>query len=173
MWQLGSGADVWHSADGVKWTCATKAAAFGKRAASAVVAFDDRLWLIGGRIDKRSDPPEKGYEQYTTFNDVWSSPDGANWTRVLANAPWTARMWFISKTYAGRIWIIGGYDNAHHKNLGDVWYSEDGTDWHQFVSKTQFEPRHEPTCYVFQGSLWVIAGNTWPVRNDVWRLTLR
>ncbi len=172
MWQLGSGADVWHSADGVKWTCATKAAPFEKRAASAVVAFDDRLWLLGGRIDKQADPPEKGYEQYTTFNDVWSSPDGATWTRVLANAPWTPRMWFISKAYADRIWIIGGYDNANHKNLGDVWYSEDGEDWQKFTSKAQFEPRHEPTCYVFNKSLWVVAGNTWPVRNDVWRLTL-
>ena len=25
---------------------------------------------------------------------------------------------------------------------------------------------------IFDGSLWVVAGNTWPVVNDVWRLTL-
>ena len=173
MWQLGSGADVWHSTDGVKWTCATKAASYGKRAASAVVAFDDRLWLMGGRIDKRANPPEEGYEQYTTFNDVWCSRDGVDWTRVLEKAPWVPRMWFISKAYAGRMWTVGGYDNAKHKNLGDVWYSDDGVHWREFVSKTRFEPRHEPTCYVFKESLWVVAGNTWPVRNDVWRMTLR
>ena len=172
MWQLGSGQDIWHSADGKNWTCAVKAATYGRRAASAVVAFNDRLWLIGGRVPNRNDPPEKGYEQYTTFNDVWSSADGVSWKCDLEHAPWAPRMWFISKAYAGRMWIIGGYDNVNHKNFGDVWYSDDGVQWHEFQSKTSFEPRHEPTCYVFKKSLWVVAGNTWPVRNDVWRLTL-
>jgi hypothetical protein len=172
MWQLGSGQDVWHSADGINWTCVTKAAPYGPRAASAVVVFNNQLWLMGGRTNEPNSPPEKGYEQYTTFNDVWCSTDGARWTRVVEHAPWPPRMWFIAKTYARRIWIIGGYDNVNHKNFGDVWYTEDGTHWHQFVSKTTFEPRHEPTCYVFGDSLWVVAGNTWPVRNDAWRLAL-
>jgi hypothetical protein len=139
---------------------------------TAVVVFDDKLWLNGGCTNEPNDPPEEGYEKYTTFNDVWCSEDGANWTRVLDHAPWKPRMWFISKVYAGRMWIIGGYDNANHKNLSDVWYTDDGVHWHEFVAKTSFEPRHEPTCYVYRGSLWVVAGNTWPVRNDVWRLTL-
>ena len=141
-------------------------------AASAVVVYEGKLWLFGGRISKRNTPPEKGYEKYTTFNDVWCSADGVQWTRVLEHAPWAPRMWFISKVYAGKMWIVGGYDNAHRKNLGDVWHSTDGVHWQQFAAQTSFEPRHEPTCYVYDGSLWVVAGNTWPVKNDVWRLTL-
>ena len=81
-------------------------------------------------------------------------------------------MWFVSKVHAGRMWIIGEYDNANKRNLGDVWYSEDGVHWRELVSKPCFEPRHEVTCYVFADRLWVVAGNTWPVRNDVWRLRL-
>jgi len=172
MWQLGSGSDVWHSSDGQHWTCATANAPYGPRAAAAVVVFAGKLWLMGGRVDRTNTPPEKGYKQFTTFNDVWCSADGKNWTRVLEHAPWSPRMWFISKVYAGRIWIIGGYDNVNHQNLGDVWYTADGVTWHQFVSQPTFEPRHEPTCYVYRNSLWVVAGNTWPVKNDVWRLTL-
>jgi len=172
MWQLGSGQGIWHSTDGKDWTCAVKVATYGPRAASAVVVFNNRLWLMGGRVTNRNRPPEKGYEQYTTFNDVWSSADGVGWERVLEHAPWAPRMWFISKVYADRMWIIGGYDNVNHKNFGDVWYSGDGVHWHEFRSRTSFEPRHEPTCYIFKKSLWVVAGNTWPVRNDVWRLTL-
>jgi hypothetical protein len=53
-----------------------------------------------------------------------------------------------------------------------VWYTVDGAAWQDLSSATRFTPRHEPTCYVFDNSLWVVAGNTWPVRNDVWRLTL-
>jgi hypothetical protein len=81
-------------------------------------------------------------------------------------------MWFISKVYAGRMWIIGGFDNAHGANLGDVWYTEDGEHWQQFVAENGFSPRHEPTCYVYDNSLCVVAGNSWPLMNDVWRLTL-
>ncbi len=172
MWQLGSGTDVWRTGDGVDWIRVASNAPYGDRSASAVAAYDNRLWVMGGRIDGRNDPPEKGYPHYTTLNDVWCSEDGVHWTRVLEHAPWSPRMWFIPKVYAGRLWIIGGYDNANSVNLGDVWYTEDGREWHEFKPDTRFSPRHESTCYVFKNSLWVVAGNTWPVVNDVWRLTL-
>ena len=102
--------------------------------------------------------------------------DGRFWPRyrkkVVDHAPWAPRMWTISKVYDGRMWLIGGYDNVNSTNLGDVWTSADGVEWQQFVSEPQWKARHESTCYVFDGSLWVVAGNTWPVVNDVWRLTL-
>ena len=172
IWQLGSGEDVWNTTDVVNWTCVTKKAPYGNRAASAVVVFDNRLWLMGGRTPVPNTPPEKGYKDITTHNDVWCSADGANWTRVLEHAPWAPRQWHIAKVYRDRIWVIGGHDNVHSKNFGDVWYTPDGKTWHPFVSKTQFSPRHEVTAYVYDDSLWVVAGNAWPVQNDVWRLTL-
>ena len=172
MWQLGSGPDVWHSADGVNWTCATRQASYGNRSGTAVTVFGDRFWLMGGSVGGPNTPPEKGYPQITTFNDVWCSRDGANWTRVVEHAPWAPRKWFVAQVYADRMWIIGGYDNVHHANFGDVWCTVDGIAWQELSSTTRFTPRHEPTCYVFDNSLWVVAGNTWPVRNDVWRLTL-
>ena len=172
MWQLGSGADVWNTADGVNWTCVTKEAPYGSRYGSAVTVYKDKLWVMGGSISRPNNPPEKGYPKITTLNDVWCSADGANWQRVLEHAPWAQRMWFISKVYAGRMWIIGGFDNVHHLNFPDVWYTEDGVTWRELISETKFSPRHEPTCYVYDNSLWVVAGNMWPVLNDVWRLTL-
>lgn len=173
MWQLGSGKDVWHSTDGVEWTCATDSAPYGPRSAAAVVVLGGKMWLMGGRITQENTPPEKGYPKFTTYNnDVWRSTDGARWECVAEHAPWAPRMWFIATAYADRMWIIGGYDNVNHRNLGDVWYTEDGEEWHEFVSDTKFSPRHESTCYVRDGSLWVVAGNSWPVQNDVWRLTL-
>ena len=172
MWQLGSGRDVWCSTDGVNWTCVAKEAPYDSRSASAVTVFQGKLWVMGGSLGKPNDPPEKGYPSMTTCNDVWCSADGATWTRVLEHAPWAPRMWFVSKVYAGRMWIIGGFDNVHAANFGDVWYTEDGTTWHEFISETKFSPRHEPTVYVYDKSLWVVAGNSWPVTNDVWKLTL-
>ena len=172
IWQLGSGADVWSTADGVNWTCAVEKAPFGARMGSAVAAYDGKLWLMAGNTPGANDPVEKGYKDVTTHNDVWCSEDGDHWTRVLEHAPWLPRQWCVAAVYAGRLWLIGGYDNVRAGNLGDVWTTTDGRDWRPFESPVRFAPRHEVTPYVFDGSLWVVAGNTWPVVNDVWRLTL-
>ena len=172
MWQLGSGPDVWSSPDGTNWTCVCKEAAYGSRSAAAVVSYAGKLWVMGGGSTGANTPPEKGYENITTHNDVWCSGDGANWTRVAEHAPWPPRQWFCAKEYAGEIWIAGGYDNVNAQNLGDVWHTKDGKNWVKFESDPVFSPRHEPTLYVFDNSLWVVAGNSWPVKNDVWRLTL-
>jgi hypothetical protein len=172
MWQLGSGEDVWSTSDGKEWQLITAAAPFGKRVASSVAAFGGKLWLMGGYVAQPNDPPEKGYPQFTTCNDVWCSTNGSDWERVMEHGPWTPRMWAIAETYRDELWLIGGYDNRNGRNFDEVWHSSDGSSWRECKSETRFSPRHEPTCLVYQDSLWMIAGNTWPVLNDVWRLTL-
>jgi hypothetical protein len=172
IWQVGSGADVWSTEDGRNWTCVCKNAPFGKRFAAAVTAFAGKLWLMGGSTPGVNHPPEKGYKNITTHNDVWCSTDGRRWERVLEHAPWGPRQWFAAAVYAGRLWIIGGYDNVHHANFGDCWTTKDGRHWREFKSSPCWSARHEPTVYVYDGSLWVVAGNHWPVTDDVWRLTL-
>jgi hypothetical protein len=171
MWQLGSGQDVWSSRDGERWDCATTNATYGPRFATAVACFKGKLWVMGGAMEKTNAPPEALYKQFTTFNDVWCSASGADWTRVVEHAPWSARMWFIPVVYADRLWIIGGFDNVHRANVDDVWWTEDGASWHRLETRTKFSPRHESTAYVYDNSLWVVAGNSWPLMNDIWRLT--
>jgi len=171
MWQLGSGEDVWNTTDGVKWTCTAEHASYGERYATATSAFAGKLWVMAGATHKPNDPPEKGYPKLTTLNDVWCSADGANWTRVLERAPWAPRMWSVAIVYADRLWIIGGFDNVHGRNLDDLWWTKDGTNWQRLETKTKFTPRHEVTPYVWDNHLWVVGGNMWPLMNDVWRLT--
>ena len=171
MWQLGSGRDVWHTTDGAVWNCATTNVPYGPRFASAAVSFKGKLWVMGGSVEKTNTPPENVYQQFTTYNDVWSSADGATWTRAVEHAPWGPRMWFVPIVYANRLWIIGGFDNVHRANFDDVWWTEDGIQWHRLETKTRFSPRHEVTAYVHENSLWVVAGNSWPLMNDVWKLT--
>ena len=171
LWVLGSGPDVWSSPDGVNWTCVCREAPYGKRYAAEVVSHNGRLWLMGGSTPGPNNPPEKGYPNSTTHNDVWSSADGVEWKREIEHAPWDPRQWFAAVCYDGEIWVLCGYDNVKQRNMADVWHSRDGIEWRELVSETQFSPRHEPACYVFDGSLWVVAGNSWPLDNDVWRLT--
>jgi len=172
MWQLGSAADVWNTSDGVNWVKVADNLPYGKRFAAAVTVFDGKFWLMGGNLKQPNNPPEKGYKDNTTFNDVWCSEDGVAWTRVVEHAPWAPRQWFVARPYAGKLWVVGGYDNVNAANLGDVWCTDDGVNWTQVVCEPSFSGRHEPTCYVYKGSFWIVAGNSWPVLNDVWRLTL-
>ncbi len=172
MWQIGSAKDVWNTTDGVNWTKVADDLPYGDRYAAAVAVFGGKMWLMGGSLKQPNDPPEKGYEANTTFNDVWCSEDGVTWTRVAEHASWAPRQWFTARAYAGKLWVIGGYDNVNAANLGDVWCTTDGVNWTEATSENSFSGRHEPTCYVYKGSLWLAAGNSWPVLNDVWRLTL-
>jgi hypothetical protein len=172
MFQLGSGRDVYRSTDGVEWDCVLAETPYGNRSGAAVATYAGKLWVMGGGSPGANDPVEKGYETITTHNDVWSSADGVTWERVTEHAPWAARKWFIAWEYAGKLWIIGGYDNVNSDNFADIWYTEDGVEWTRFESEPMWSSRHEPTVYVYDGSLWVVAGNHWPVQNDVWRLTL-
>lgn len=172
MFQLGSGRDVWASSDGVTWECVQADTGYESRSGSAVASYNGKLWVMGGSVGRPNNPPEKGYKDITTLNDVWCSADGVTWERVLEHAPWAPRKWFVAAVYADKLWIIGGYDNVNHDNFAEAWYTEDGVNWTKFESETMWSSRHEPTVYVFDGSLWVVAGNHWPVTNDVWRLTV-
>jgi leucine-zipper-like transcriptional regulator 1 len=57
MWVMCSGGggmtmpftnDVWYSADGTNWNCATPSAQFGPRDVQTAVVFKQRMWLIAG-----------------------------------------------------------------------------------------------------------------------------
>lgn len=71
--------EIWRSADGVTWTRVTPIGTiFSPRDRHAAVAFNNKLWVVGGWDEF----PGLGGTG-TRFNDVWSSPDGVNWTQQI------------------------------------------------------------------------------------------
>ena len=171
IWEIG-GSQVWNTTDGVNWTCVARDLPFGSRSRATIMSYDGRLWLMAGSVGVPNDPPESGYPGITTLNDVWCSADGVTWERVLEHAPWAERQWTVGEVYRDRMFIIGGYDNRHEANFGDVWWTTDGVSWHELPTPEGYLARHEASPYVFDDSLWIVAGNTWPVVNEVWRITI-
>lgn len=155
--------DIWSSEDGKEWAQVTAKAPWAPRAYHAAVAFRDKLWVFGGG---------NYLPNYEIRNDVWSSPDGVNWTRETEHAPWHGRLWFSAAVYRDRIWVLGGWTNNPSKNWNDVWYSEDGKSWKELKAEAAWAPRHEHSTFVFQDKLWVAGGMNPPLNNDVWRLDL-
>jgi hypothetical protein len=190
MWVLGGAAkgrflnDIWSSNDGVHWTLEVENAPWSPRTLhNTPLVLDGKMWIIGGAATG-------DYYPFRTYTDVWSSPDGRNWTRVTDEAPWPGRTWGSTVVYKDRLWLLGGFrSEPTWENLGDVWYSTDGADWRRLslpatcrhsgssnvpvvVNNSIWAPRHEMSVYAFDGKLWVVGGMVWPLMNDVWSLDI-
>lgn len=177
MWILGGDAiqghyqpDAWSSADGLTWTRESAELPWGDRVLHHVAVLDDTIYVMGGQT----------LPQFTTeadetvlYNDVWSSPDGVTWTRILEEAPWAPRgMIGGSAVWNDRIWLLGGgtYDTPDHPTrdyYDEVWSTADGVTWTRHAD-APWAPRQYHDVAVFDDRLWVLEGYAGGNRNDVW-----
>jgi hypothetical protein len=157
--------DVWSSPDGIDWTLVAGDVPWRDRVTHHVLAFDDRLWVLGGQQITYFDP--SGGD--AVYNDVWSSPDGVDWTRVLERAPWAPRGQILgAAVFKGRMWILGGGTyNDPRRYYRDVWSSADGVAWDR-VGRAPWAPREYHNVAVFDGRLWVLGGYRNGNLDDVW-----
>jgi len=161
--------DVWYSTDGAIWTKAVDSAGWAPRGIiHGKAVFDNKIWLLGGGLYGILPLPYS--EVY--YNDVWNSPDGIHWTRVLEHAPWIARIHHSVEVFDGKLWVMAG----HNKRIilignsflhNDVWYSSDGVNWKELPG-TPWKPTHAAAIAVFDSALYIIAGY---LKNDVWKLS--
>ena len=180
MWIVGGDAnqghyqnDVWSSADGKKWECATDNVPWGPRVLHYTVAFKNKLWVIGGQTL----PQFAGGVKEIFYDDVWCSRNGVDWEEVEVNEPHWPQRGMIGgfAVFKGRMWILGGgtYDTPKRpkrKFFNDVWSSADGSNWTCHVENAPWHPRQYHEVAVFDGKLWVMEGchTNGRNRNDVW-----
>jgi hypothetical protein len=166
--------DVWNSDDGVTWSRvdADRPVPWGPRALHYTVAFEGKIWVIGGQTIPQFAPCEERF-----YRDVWNSPDGIDWQRVVPREPcWAARgMIGGSVVFRKRIWILGGgtYDTPQRPErrfFNDVWSSADGASWTCHLEAAPWAPRQYHEVAVFDDRMWVLEGysETTGNRNDVW-----
>lgn len=158
--------DVWNSTDGKKWNLVNNKVPWGPRALHYTVAFDRKIWVIGGQTTPQFAPAEEIF-----YNDVWNTSDGVQWTKLEPKEPlWPPRgMIGGSVVFQNRMWILGGgtYDTPkvpERKLYNDVWSSADGVNWEQHVRFAPWRPRQYHSVAVFDGKMWVMEG----AGNDVW-----
>ncbi len=151
--------DVWSSTDGEVWERRTAAAGFSPRYQPGVLAFDGKLWVIGGG----------SWDEYGN-NDVWWSEDGASWTPATEHAAFPPRCEHAVVAHDGAMWVIGGYgeDGVYYN---DSWWSTDGIEWHQSSAPAPFSSRRLHEVVEYDGSIWVIGGRDedQTMLYDVWR----
>lgn len=122
---------------------------FRPKDGAGLVAFRDRLWLLGGWNPNYSP---------TTSNSVWNSPDGLRWT-LVTRAPWEGRHTSGWVVFNDRLWVVVGDRNSGHYQR-DVWSSPDGVQWDLVTDQVPWSDRVTPTVMAFQGRLWAMGGTT-------------
>jgi N-acetylneuraminic acid mutarotase len=164
--------DIWRSSDGINWTRVVPVGAtFPPRVRHAVVVSDNKLWVIGGWDEL----PAIGGTG-TRFNDVWSSPDGVNWTQQIpaGGAIFSPRLGHAAVVYGGKLWVIGGdIDGGGTETVvNDVWSTADGTSWVKVSDSAAFPAREGHGVAVFNDAMWIVGGDDANGgRSDVWKST--
>jgi hypothetical protein len=131
------------------------------------------MWLIGGW-----NPSDPVNFPRVTSNDVWSSPDGIQWTRVKPNTftgngdtlpsafvgenptDWRGRHLAGYVVFNDEMWIVGG-DGEQGQYQNDVWHSVDGVHW-TLAGYAPWLRRVLAYTLVFNNRIWVMGGQTVP-----------
>jgi leucine-zipper-like transcriptional regulator 1 len=97
--------DTWYSTDGKEWHKVSDSTCFAKNIIYSYIAFDNKLWAIGGYSDDGS----RG------FTDVWFSENGKRWMRATDSPSVTQRYATTAFIFLKRIWMSVGTDPS-------LWY---------------------------------------------------
>ncbi len=110
-----------------------------------LISFNNKLWLIGTRYGS-------GYRNM----EIWSSIDGATWTKNSTTPPISPRSSYGLTVHNNKLWIIG--NNQRYFKTRDVWSSVDGENWMQVTPDAGFESKiHSALSH--NGKLWVFCEN--------------
>lgn len=158
------------SAPAYEWESVTLKAPWAARDGAGILSYQGRLWLLGGW---NPIPADRQFFPLICNNEVWSSPNGADWTLVKPNtfkdrsfdpeSDWEGRHTAGYAVFRDRMWIIGGDCNQKHYQ-NDIWSSTDGEHWtHVNRGKdVPWAPRALHYTVTHDNKLWVIGGQTMP-----------
>jgi hypothetical protein len=148
----------------------------------------NKFWMVAGwngylypdGFD--TDGDESNWPLLNTTTEVWSSPDGADWTLELpaTNTQFERRHAHNTVLWNDRLWMVGGDAHQGYYNH-DVVSSADGVRWTVELGEYAGKPappwseRALQMAGVYDGKLWMAGGQDLmgdpynpAVHNDVW-----
>jgi hypothetical protein len=192
-WPLGQGGsestnEIWSSVDLVTWTMElahvsnppTSGAGARFKARHVFGCFTythggtEYIYVLGGDEesaghDDFSGAPSNGYQ-----TDMWRSPDGTTWERVLESdsCPFAGRTQVVYGTSGTALWAFGGQNGLLNENPSTfhngLWRSTDGGfTWTEVLadaapSATRPAPRGSINRMpLWNGRMWLVSGGTY------------
>lgn len=158
LWMVGQKRS-WSSRDGIHWQAFDKKD-WGERISTAPVFFHNTFWISGGME----------YNTKRFLNEIWSSKDGKEWSRVVKNAEWSPRKNHTVVEFKDRLWLFGGETSVDHNLapkdfINDVWSSSDGMRWTKVMDEAPWKIRGQPRVIEFRKKLWLVGGQG---HSDTW-----
>jgi hypothetical protein len=163
LWVLRSEGN-WLSADGTTWTKAELPALGLRTAYQQYVQFKDSIYALGTM--------EGDYQNLKVGSRIMkTSEDLKRWEQVAAQSELPARVFYGAAVFAGKIWMLGGFDGRNYFN--DVWASDDGVKWQRVSENAPWSRRSGASVFVFQNKLWLLGGGVIDGERfkDVWSTT--
>lgn len=136
---------------------------FEVRSGEATIAFDDKLFLVGGYTTGDVNNPRE-YK-----NDVWFSRNGDEWFEIAETAEFSPRSGHQLIVHDDRLWLMGGSNGGNMYN--DVWVSDDGESWTSVAQSDAFGARTEFELFTLNNVLYISGGYTTSGEqlSDLWR----
>jgi hypothetical protein len=160
------------------------------REAAAAAPNNGRwLWQVPDRVSKRCRVrvlAGSTAQSAANFSIVPSQEvKGYQWVNVTDQAAFAPRDGAGALVFAGRMWLLGGWNPGDKKHFpricnNEVWTSRDGLTWNlvkpntfldqRFDSHRDWEGRHTAGYVVFQKKMWIVGGdvNQGHYHFDVW-----
>ncbi|MCK5861110.1 MAG: hypothetical protein KAH38_01405 [Candidatus Hydrogenedentes bacterium] len=129
------------------------------RSGHKVVMFQEELFLTGGLY---------AFEKSFLFNDIWTSDDGAVWSPIETEQPYTpSRHLHASLVFLDHIWVMGGQGSGF---LNDVWRSPTGQTWELVTGEAPWAARRGMASVVHNNRMFILGGegSDGGYYNDVW-----
>lgn len=132
------------------WVRVTEKAPWIARDSAGELVFKGRMWLFGGYIP-------------SLISDVWSSADGANWTKA-GEIPCEAGVNIpLAFVYDNKMWVTA--------SDGRLFASPDGANWSLVTDQAPWRGRYAAGGVVFKDRMWVMGGKSQDIFNDIWSST--
>jgi hypothetical protein len=145
--------DIWRSADGAAWERVAASAPWTSRGFHSALVHNGRIWVVGGEAARAS-----GASSLALAHDVWSSPDGVQWTRVAGPDAWPSgdALLHDALVHDGRIWV---FRTPVSPSLTEVWSTSNGAEWTQSTSIGPLRSARPPRMMAVShaGRIWVLG----------------
>jgi hypothetical protein len=161
--------DVWRSSDGATWEQVVPHAPFaGRGLIHGAIRFRERIYVIGGGV-KFPPPGQIPSETQLELSDIWSSADGAAWTREATSLGFAPRTHFAVLGTKNGCYVANGSIGFQANFTNEVYFAPDCVKFEPVVEPSPMGIAHATSMAEFNGSIVILGGHEYFVGTTVWQ----